>query len=164
MSIKVMMHVWDKSPVSGSELLLMLALADSSNDDGVCWPSVTKLALKTRINERHVRRLLADLTKDGLIEKNPRFRDGAQSSNSYRVIVGGDDSQTLPPGHSRVIPPLTQLSHTPLTQLSHTPPDIAESYRTVIEPSKNRDGEPGAPRKSLPPSPFDVLKSKGQKP
>src|SRR5262249_30605649 len=49
MSVKVMARVWAHSGCAGTELLTVLALADWADDDGWCWPSLPKLAKKTRV-------------------------------------------------------------------------------------------------------------------
>ena len=47
MSIKVMNKVWETEMVSDhTELILLLAMADFSDDEGYCFPSVRKLAKK----------------------------------------------------------------------------------------------------------------------
>ena len=61
MSIKVMSIIWERSERSGSELLLLLALADHADDSGACYPSVSRLAAKTRMSERSVQYMLRSL-------------------------------------------------------------------------------------------------------
>jgi hypothetical protein len=39
MSIKVMSQVWEHSTRKGTRLLLLLALADFANDEGICYPA-----------------------------------------------------------------------------------------------------------------------------
>ena len=65
MSIKLMTHVWDHSPHHGTTLLMLLALADHANDDGLCWPSVPRLAARCRISERQAISVLQALEKAG---------------------------------------------------------------------------------------------------
>ena len=61
MSIKVSSWVWEHSEQKGTALLLMLALGDIANDEGVCWPGIARLARKTRTTERNVKLLLHKL-------------------------------------------------------------------------------------------------------
>src|ERR671931_438908 len=52
MSIKVMNWVWDNSPTKGTELLMLLAIADNAADDGGnAYPSIRTLARKTRLDD-----------------------------------------------------------------------------------------------------------------
>ena len=50
MSMRMMTQVWERSQHKGSELLLMLAIADNANDQGVAYPSKKTLAKKTRLS------------------------------------------------------------------------------------------------------------------
>lgn len=61
MSVKIMSRVWEKSNQNGSALLLLLALADWSNDDGVSWYGLKRLYKKMRMSERNTQRLISEL-------------------------------------------------------------------------------------------------------
>ena len=62
MSIKVMTWVWDNSPTAGTELLLLLAIADQADDRGTnAWPSLRSLARRTRLDPRTVQRVIRRL-------------------------------------------------------------------------------------------------------
>ena len=68
MSIKVMTYVWDGFPGAGSELLAMLALADWCNDHGgSLYPSVSAVAEKVRVGEKHARNILHKFINDGFL-------------------------------------------------------------------------------------------------
>ena len=58
MSIKWSGMVWHNSQQTGSGLLVLLAIADHANDDGICWPSVARLARMARVSERQCQRLI----------------------------------------------------------------------------------------------------------
>ena len=58
MSVKIMARVWAHSKTKDGKLLVMLALADFSNDTGECWPSIPVLAVKARLTERNIPLLL----------------------------------------------------------------------------------------------------------
>jgi hypothetical protein len=47
--------VWAESKASGSTLLVLLALADYADKDGVAWPSLPKLGQKARLSRNTVR-------------------------------------------------------------------------------------------------------------
>lgn len=79
-----------RSPTSGNEHLVLLALADAcSRDDGTgCWPSAATIARKVAISDRTVRRVITRLEADGhLIVHRGGGRAG--STNSYTVVTGG---------------------------------------------------------------------------
>jgi hypothetical protein len=85
---------WSTS-LAPSHKLVLMALADIANDDGVCWPSVRLLAKKCCLCEREVRRVIDQLKLGGLLRVEERFRaDGSQTSNRYLVLssTGGGDN------------------------------------------------------------------------
>lgn len=67
MSIRYMTRVWDDSRLDGPRLLMMLALADHANDDGVCWPSKQALQKRTRKSQTRVYALIKELKEAGYI-------------------------------------------------------------------------------------------------
>jgi helix-turn-helix protein len=90
MSIAIMTQVWQRSQHKGSELLLLLALADNANDQGVAYPSRRTLAKKTRMSDRHVKRLVQVLIRSG--ELVVHFGSGPRGCNEYQItLAGGQD-------------------------------------------------------------------------
>lgn len=85
--------VWDKSNHKGSELLLMLAIADNANDQGLAYPSMKTLARKTRLDRRHVKRLVRVVEKSG--ELKVSIGTGPRGCNEYIIQLEGGD--ILPP-------------------------------------------------------------------
>lgn len=61
MSIPVSNLVWEFSGHKSGNLLVLLAIADHADDRGEAWPGIPRLALKSRLSERHVRRCLKTL-------------------------------------------------------------------------------------------------------
>lgn len=85
MSLRTMTIVWSQSETKDTaELLLLLAIADRAGDDGVAWPSITELAEKTRLSERHVYRLVKLLTEDGRLQLRKAQR-GRRRVSVYRL-------------------------------------------------------------------------------
>lgn len=62
-----MTAVWELAPYSENKLIVLLALADWSNDNGYCWPSMQALADKARIDIRSARRIIRSLQNDDLL-------------------------------------------------------------------------------------------------
>lgn len=83
-----MSRVWEDSQHKGSRLLLLLALADHCDHEGVCWPGVARLAQKTRVTERQVQYHLRALEDSG--ELISIIQPGREKSNRYFVTVGLD--------------------------------------------------------------------------
>lgn len=76
-SVKAIAKVWDRSRAKGSNLLVLLAIADYAHDDGRdAWPRYDTLAVKSRMTERAVRLILYRLQDDGeiIIEPNDTGR------------------------------------------------------------------------------------------
>ncbi|MGR9311377.1 hypothetical protein ACU8MX_18345 [Rhizobium leguminosarum] len=83
MSILVMSIVWSRAPVEGGDLLILLALSDNADENGVAFPAVPYLASKARMTERNVQLCLRRLQRDGFIQIVPRA--GPSGANRYRV-------------------------------------------------------------------------------
>ena len=65
MSIRVMSKVWESYPGGGSELLALLALADWSDDNGRCYPSMASISKKVRLKPRQAQRVVHQLIEAG---------------------------------------------------------------------------------------------------
>ena len=61
MSVKTMSRVWDHSEQTSHQLVLMLALANRSDDDGVCLLHTNILAKRARITEWQAELILNQL-------------------------------------------------------------------------------------------------------
>ena len=89
MSIRIMSNVWECASLRDqAQLLVMLALADFSNDQGECFPAVATLAEKARVSERHVQKVVAHLQQHGLVKVEKGAGKGrieGQRSNLYRI-------------------------------------------------------------------------------
>jgi len=71
MSIRIMTQVWGLD-LPDSEMLILLALADWSNDDGECWPSIAQLVKKTRKGERTIQGAIKSMARVGHLTRNER--------------------------------------------------------------------------------------------
>lgn len=92
MSIDVMNDVWQRSGHKGSALLLMLAIADHSDDHGRAYPSVSTLANKTRMTTRNVQLLLKRLVESK--ELSIREQAGPYGCHLFRInrsLLGGEN-------------------------------------------------------------------------
>ena len=83
MSVATMARVWATSSHSGTELLMLLAIADFSDDDGRAYPAVATLAKKCRMTDRNARLILANLRDSG--ELVVRFGEGPKGANQYQI-------------------------------------------------------------------------------
>ncbi|MPZ66632.1 MAG: hypothetical protein GEU83_14350 [Pseudonocardiaceae bacterium] len=83
-SLKAMNWVWDHSPAAGTELLVLLAIADNADDTGAnAFPAAATLARKTRLDARTVRRVIRRLEDDGRLVVDRSV--GGRAANRYAV-------------------------------------------------------------------------------
>ena len=78
-----MAAVWKGSAHSGSSLLMLLAIADFSDDEGQAFPAVSTLAEKTCMKPRNASYVLSDLQAGG--ELDIRIAAGRNGTNLYRI-------------------------------------------------------------------------------
>lgn len=107
MSIRVMSLVWESYPGGGSDLLALLALADWSDDSGQCYPSMTSIARKIRLDKRQAQRVIHRLIDDGFLEVTGNLLGGAPgSSRQYRIVLERltGDANVTPTGDTEDTP------------------------------------------------------------
>lgn len=75
-----MSAVWEHSAAKGGDLLVLLALADFSDDSGCSYPLVTTLAHKARLSERATQYAIKNLVEMG--ELTVEHRDGGRGRSS----------------------------------------------------------------------------------
>ena len=85
MSISVMSQCWAQSTHAGSELLLLLAIADFSDDAGRSYPAVGTLAVKCRMTRRNVQYILKALVQSGEISIEPNKGPPPKFPNLYQI-------------------------------------------------------------------------------
>jgi len=130
MSIEALNWAWEQPVAKAANKLVLLALADHSNADGECWPSMKRIAERSDISPRHVSRAINELVDLGLVEKANRRRHGGQYRGwDYRLLIqrtpaSGGHPHPVTSGHGRPSPADTGVRS---------------------EPSENRQEEPLAP-------------------
>lgn len=81
-----MTWVWHNSLEKGSNRLVLLAIADNTDDDGDnAYPSVNTLANKCQLSERNTRYILRQLEQSGAIVID--YKGGRKGANVYRVVM-----------------------------------------------------------------------------
>jgi len=93
MSFRVVQAVWDRSTRRGTERLVLLAIADSVNDNqgGVAWLAVAKLAKKARLSERQVQRHIRALQKSGELQVS--LGAGPKGANLYKICLSAENPE-----------------------------------------------------------------------
>ena len=94
MSVDISSWVWKHSPTKGSERILLLSLADNSNDQGFCWPSLNTIAKRCKMSRRYAQRIVHNLESEGHIIIHYRRDDerDLNKSNMYQVVVNRSSS------------------------------------------------------------------------
>lgn len=89
MSTKLTGYVWDGCAASGmklSSVAIMARLADFSNDEGVCWPSIETIARQIGAGMSTVRTAIARLEAEGWLTRKAR-RQGMQETRIASLPV-----------------------------------------------------------------------------
>lgn len=116
--------VWGMS-LPDSQKIVLLALADSANDEGHCWPSMRALCIKTSKSERTVQGVIKELCEAGHLTRREVPGKGCNYSVHPRNDCAPAEAATPPAetaGHPR-----------------------SGCGQTVKEPSKNRKSTPAEP-------------------
>jgi hypothetical protein len=127
MSVRMMSWVWEHSTVQGgSALLVLLAMADWADDYGAnIFPSINRIATKSRLSERQVQRQIAQLEKDGHIV---REQSGWVRGNTahWRIDIKGDNTSPIPEKVTSESQKVTSTAEKGDTDVT----------RSIIDPSK----------------------------
>ena len=99
MSVEVMSLVWSHRGLSPTRKLILLRLADHSDTDGKCWPSIAHVADFCECSTRTVARAIAHFEEIGLISHHRRFNQ----SNVYQFNT---DKMSYTPTTKCPIPPV----------------------------------------------------------
>lgn len=120
---------WNRRGLTPALRCILLALAEHADEEGRCWPSLTRLAELTEVDRRTVTRGLAELEDRGLIVRE-RNR---QRSTTYTLAIGQSDGDALPQEWGCQTPPDAARpgapdprgrGATPLQQGHETPRDL----------------------------------------
>lgn len=85
MSVHASAYVWEHSKHKGSELLLLLAIADFAHANGFAFPSVLTLARRIRMSERNTQRLIQKLASSG--ELKVKTQAGPNGTHAYQIVM-----------------------------------------------------------------------------
>ena len=136
-----MATIWDHSPYKGSDLLILLALADMANDAGRCWPSIPTIAQRARLSERQTMIILKRLKENQAIQWTNR----AGSSNIYTVVSPAPlnpDSPLNSDSGVRPDSPLPLNPDSPTPESGFTPPLNPDSPKPLLNHHINHQDEP----------------------
>lgn len=83
------LRVRNSLELSAREKLVARVLLDhiGNRPDGICWPSMTRIAQEASVSVRTVQRAVQGLKDKGYISIDPRYReDGSQTSSIYQWL------------------------------------------------------------------------------
>ena len=147
----VLDHLEAPAPVK----LVALILADHADSDGICWPSYRRIAERSCLSERTVRRYVGELACAGIVRKlqtgGLRSHDGERvwTSNHYRIDAAAlaalpsllkvvahdhlqDDGKVVAHGQGgRTRPPKVVADGHPRWSHTSTKPSVEPSEGTV---------------------------------
>lgn len=147
MSIKAMSKVWglDLKPIPK---LILLALADNANEDGICWPGLAYIEHKTGLVHSTTVKYISELEAAGLLKKHARYSsDGLRASNLYQLYLEDTKFEvrtTLSAPHELGVVRETNLSSTSREQkpsINHNKEPIRQVDKSTRSVSVSQDVE-----------------------
>ncbi|MBK7449218.1 MAG: hypothetical protein IPJ47_07240 [Anaerolineales bacterium] len=157
MSVETSNRVWKQSGKGGTPLLLLLAMADWSDDWGYCHPSIEQMAVKCRQSERNILNLIADLEKSNELRRLARGKGGRGkgSGSVYQVITGMNPVAITASEQSS---PLARMTLAKLASGEVAPPSVS---KPLLETDEKISGENFSPEKQSPDfSPVSIVRLK----
>lgn len=155
MSVETSNRVWKQSSKGGTPLLLLLALADWSDDWGYCHPSIEQMAIKCRQTERNILNLIADLEKSRELRRLARGKGGRGkgSGSVYQVITGMSIVDITASEQS------SPLARTTLAKLASGEVAPPSASKPLLETDEKISGEKFSPEKQSPDfSPVSIVR------
>ena len=132
-----MSKAWELD-LSQGEKLVLLALCDHANDDGVCYPSQAFLASKCSMSYRSVINQIKRLESCGILTSERRQKAGSRQSNSYTINLNNYKSQCENSAHAESAP--ANFAPTNVQNTTELCANSAHSFKE--EPSINHQLEP----------------------
>ena len=145
----MMSTAWDMDLPMGQKMLL-LALCDHANDEGVCYPSQEKLAQKCSMGERTVISHIQWLEKHGILSRERRQNTQRRKSDLYQITLDGYMPEPANSAPANSAP--AKFSPEPANFAPSEPANFAGTYKEEpsvfnhqIEPSERGSGLAAAP-------------------
>lgn len=160
MSVRVMSLVWDGYPGGGSELLALLALADWSDDEGRCYPSMAAIADKTRLSRSQAQRVVHTLIGSGFVSVEGN-ESGGRPGSTRRYLINLQQIRTER-GRTHATGSAYATGRTDAAEGSHGCAERGRTHATltISEPSVNHQGiadEPPVSSKAADPCPHQAI-------
>ena len=101
MSVKLMSKVWEMD-MKAVDKIILLAIADYADDEGVCWPRQSTIAAKTGVTRQTVNQKMKQMEQQNLLEKRDgktilfpvrEADNGVSEADSVECQAGRQESQ-----------------------------------------------------------------------
>ena len=144
MSVRCIDQVLNRSQHAGTELLMLIVLADYSDDDGNSYPAVASLARKCRMSSRNANYILSTLQAGG--ELRVLKNEGPKGTNRYRIMLNalGTPKPLKPTAPLKPVSPLKSAS--PPEEAFTLKPTSATPEAGFPKPLKPTSDEPSLNR------------------
>ncbi len=87
MSVKLTAKAWETNQ-KGNDLLVLLALCDFANDEGIAFPSLKTLCEKAKVSKATLSYILRAYEKIGVLKREKRKREnGSDTSTIYQILT-----------------------------------------------------------------------------
>lgn len=162
MSIAWSTRVWNETQHSGTDMLMLLAIADYADANGEAFPAVKTLAKRCRMQVRNAQVILANLRASGELEV--RVCAGPKGANVYRLVLGSKrvqaDAPLQSPAPVQPDAPLQSVAPVHSSTQGGAKDCAVPLQPNAYEPSLNQQEpsvESTASTRGLPPCPTDAI-------
>lgn len=132
MSTIIMSACWPLQGMSPAQKSVLISLADNANDDGVCWPSVARIAERTCLSERAVRNAIRWLEEAQILTGHQRMG----RSTWYTVTPKNYNPGISCPPAPNAAQPRQEMPPTPAPDAAHPGISCPQNRKgTIKEPS-----------------------------
>jgi len=88
MSIRALNWAFAQDLKNSNHKFVLVALADSADDYGICWPSYNTIAKKCSVHRVTAIKAINSLMELGLLSKKARYKSQGQNSNAFQLKMG----------------------------------------------------------------------------
>lgn len=129
-----MNRVWNDNTIKSNKKLLLLALADFSSDEGVCYPSQDTLVKKCGLNKATVNKYIKEMEQENILFQAKRNKkNGGRLSSKYLLFP--DENYQLLDEQDRVFFEPKFNPQTNAQSLATKPKNDSQSLATKPKPS-----------------------------
>lgn len=144
-----MTAVWESDVQPAGKRIVLLAIADSANDEGVCWPNMATIARKAGVGVSSARKACAALEEEGLLEREYRKTTtaaGNETNKSSIYTINAEKLAARVQAPAQIERPPARSERTPPPGTSGAPAQIERHNRKEnpqVEPKLNQDAAAG---------------------